>query len=415
MIVRPFKGLRPRKDMVEKIAVRPYDVVTTEEARRIAKENPYCFYRVTRPEIDFEGEVDTKSDEVIKKARENLEWLIKEGVMIQDDRPCFYVYRLQRGDHSQIGLVATFSVDEYQQEKIKKHELTRKDKEDERAKHVYITRAHTGPVYLMYKSDEEVNRTFESVTNEKEPEYDFEDGSGVRHTFYLVCDEEKIREITEAFKNLDALYIADGHHRAAAAARAREWWKKENPNHTGDEEYNFFLAVVFPHDRLKVYEYNRVVKDLNGMSKEEFLEKLKEKFNVEKASQTPYRPRRIHEFGIYFGNGEWYVMTPKEGVFDPDHPVEKLDVQILQKNVLSPLLGIENPRTDPRISFVPAVYGLGELVDAVDKKGFAVGFALYPTPVEAIMEIADAGLIMPPKSTWFDPKLKSGIVVHLID
>ncbi len=414
MIVRPFKGLRPREDMVEKVAVRPYDVVTTEEAREVAKKNPYCFYRVTRPEIDFEGDVDPKSDEVIKKAKENLEWLIKEGVMIQDEKPLFYVYKMQKGDHTQIGLIATFSVDEYQQGKIKKHELTRKEKEDERAKHVYILKAHTGPVYLMYKSDEEVNKTFESVVENHSPIYDFTDRAGVIHTVYLVEDENKIKEIKEAFEKVEAFYIADGHHRAAAASRARELFKAENPDHTGEEEYNFFLAVVFPHDRLKVYEYNRVVKDLNGMTKEEFLKKLEEKFTVEKAPKTPYRPEKVHEFGLYFGNGEWYVIRPKEGIFDPNHPVEKLDVQILQKNVLSPLLGIENPRTDPRIDFVPAVNGLGELMEFVDKKGWKVGFALYPTPVEAIIEVSDAGLIMPPKSTWFDPKLKSGIVVHLI-
>ena len=414
MIVRPFRGLRPRKDMVEKVAVRPYDVVSTEEAREEARKNPYCFYRVTRPEIDFEGDVDTKSKEVLKKAKENLEWLIKEGVMIQDEKPCFYVYRLQRGDHVQVGLLATFSVDEYVSDKIKKHELTRKEKEDERAMHVYIVRAHTGPVYLMYKSDESVNRTFESVVNEKEPEYDFTDGTGVRHTLYLVCEDEKINEIVEAFKKIDAFYIADGHHRAAAAARAREWFKNENPNHTGEEEYNYFLAVVFPHDRLKVYEYNRVVKDLNGMSKEEFLEKVREKFDVSVASEKPYRPKEVHEFGVYFGNGEWYVMKPKDGTFDPNHPVEKLDVSILQNNLLAPILGIENPRTDPRIDFVPAVHGLGDLVKFVDEGGFKIGFTLYPTPVEAIMEVSDAKLIMPPKSTWFDPKLKSGIVVHLI-
>ncbi len=414
MVVRPFKGLRPRKDMVEKVAVRPYDVVTTEEAREVAKKNPYCFYRVTRPEIDFEQSVDTQSEKVLKKARENLEWLIKEGVMILDEKPCLYVYRLQRGNHVQIGLVASFSVDEYIEDKIKKHELTRREKEDERAKHVYIVKAHTGPVYLMYRSDEKVNKTFENVVNEKNPEYDFTDGTGVRHTLYVVDDQGKIDEIVKAFQNVKAFYIADGHHRAAAAARAREWFKNENASHNGDEEYNYFLAVVFPHDRLKVYEYNRVVKDLCGMSEEEFLQKISEKFDVREAPEKPYKPKKVHEFGLYLGNGNWYVFTPKSGTFDPDHPVEKLDVSILQNNLLAPILGIENPRTDPRIDFVPAVHGLGELVDFVDKRGYKVGFTLYPTPVEAIMEVSDAKLIMPPKSTWFDPKLKSGIIVHLI-
>ncbi len=414
MIVRPFRALRPKREYVSRVAVRPYDVVTTEEARKVAKENPYCFYRITRPEIDFPEGVDTKSDEVIRRARENLEWLIDEGIMIQDEKPMLYVYKLQRGEHQQIGLVATFSVDEYERGSIKRHELTRKEKEDERAKHVYITRAHTGPVYLMYRSREDVNSTFEDVARNAEPEYDFTDGIGVRHTLFLVEDEKRMESIKKAFESVEAFYIADGHHRAAAAARAREWFRKENPNHTGDEEYNYFLAVVFPHDSLRVYEYNRVVRDLNGLSEEEFLKKISEKFHVERTDEIPYRPKKVHEFGLYLGKEKWYVLEPLEGTFDENHPVERLDVSILQNNILAPILGIENPRTDPRIDFVPAVYGLGDLVNYVDEKGWALGFTLYPTPVEAIMEVSDAGLIMPPKSTWFDPKLKSGIIVHLI-
>ncbi len=414
MIVRPFKALRPRKEYVSRVAVRPYDVVTTDEARRVAKENPYCFYRVTRPEIDFPEGVDTKSDEVLRKAKENLEWLIEEGIMIRDEKPMFYVYRLQRRDHSQIGLVATFSVDEYESGKIKKHELTRREKEEERAKHVYITRAHTGPVYLMYRSRKGVDDVFKSVVEVENPEYDFIDGIGVRHTLFLVEDDRRIEDIKKAFEKIDAFYIADGHHRAAAAARAREWFRRENPSHMGEEEYNYFLAVVFPHRDLRVFEYNRVVKDMRGMSEREFLEKVSQKFSVERAGEIPYRPKRLHEFGLYLGKEKWYVLRPLDGTYDESHPVERLDVSILQNNLLAPILGIENPRTDPRIDFVPAVYGLGDLVNYVDEKGWAIGFTLYPTPVEAIIEVADAGMTMPPKSTWFDPKLKSGVIVHLI-
>ncbi len=409
MIVRPFRGLRPRKDMVEEIAVKPYDVVSEEEVRETVKKYPHSFFGVTRPEVNFEGKVDTQSEKVLKSARRALEELIERGYMFQDDRDYLYVYRLEYKGHVQTGLVATFSVDEYVQGKIKKHELTRKKKEDERAKHVYYVKAHTGPVYLTYRSDPEVNKTFENVNEDPEYDFVFED---VRHTFYVIKDEGKISEIVKAFEKIDSLYIADGHHRAAAAARAREWFKEENENHTGEEEYNFFLAVVFPHDKLKVYEYNRVVKDLNGMTAGEFLKKLSEKFEIREAERKPYRPEKVHEFGMYLGNGKWYVLTPKK--VDENDPVKSLDVSILQNEILSPILGIENPRTDPRIDFVPAVNGLGELVSYIDEKGWKVGFSLYPTPLEAIMKIADEGRVVPPKSTWFHPKLQSGLVVHLI-
>ncbi len=413
MIVRPFKGLRPRKDVVEKIVVKPYDVVTEEEVREEVRRNPHSFFHVTRPEVNFDHRVDTQSKEVLLSAKKALEELIDEKLMIQDQQDCFYIYKLQYKDHVQTGLVATFSVDEYVLGKIKKHELTRKSKEDERAKHVYHVKAHTGPVYLTYRSDPKVNEAFESLVNEIKPEYDFT-SDNVRHSFYVLRDEKKIEDIISAFKSVDSFYIADGHHRAAAAARAREWFKKENPNHRGDEEYNFFLAVVFPHDKLKVYEYNRVVKDLNGLSEREFLERLSEKFFVEKAPEQPYRPKKIHEFGVYLGNGRWYVMRPKSEVAGENDLVKGFDVSILQDDVLSPILGVENPRTDPRIDFVPAVTGLGELVRYVDEKGWKVGFSLYPTPVEAIMKVADKGLVVPPKSTWFHPKLYSGLVVHLM-
>ncbi len=410
MKIRPFRGLRPRKEFVEEVAVKPYDVVDEDEVRRTVSKKPRSFFRVTRPEVNFQEKVDTKSEEVLRSARKALEDLIESGVMFQDEEERFYLYRLQRGDHVQIGLVATFSVEDYKQDRIKKHELTRKEKEEERARHVYYVRAHTGPVYLMYRSDPDVDSSFEKLAEELQPEYDFED-EGVRHTFYVVKDKNQIDRIVKAFEKVEALYIADGHHRAAAAVRAAEWFEKEDIE---GEEHRHFLAVVFPHTRLKVYEYNRVVKDLAGLSEEEFLEAVSEKFAIEEAPQAPYRPQKVHEFGMYM-DGKWYVLKPKEGTFDEKHPVERLDVSILQNNLLSPILKIENPRTDPRIDFVPAVHGLGELIKKVDEGGWKVGFSLYPTPVEAIMEVSDAGLIMPPKSTWFDPKLYSGLVVHLIE
>ncbi|QTA37716.1 DUF1015 domain-containing protein [Thermosipho ferrireducens] len=412
MVVRPFKGLRPREDMVEKVAAKPYDVVTTEEARKEAEKNPYTFYRVTRPEINFDSEVDTQSDEVILKGKEILEMFQKEGVMILEDKPAFYIYRETMGDYSQIGIYATFSTKEYQEGKIKKHELTRKDKEDERAKHVQLLKAHAGPVFLMYRAKPEVDELIIKHT-EKTPVYDYTDDSGVHHTLWVVKDENEVKEIEEAFKNINAFYIADGHHRAAAAARAAEAFAKENPGHTGKEEYNYFLAVLFPHNQLNILDYNRVVKDLNGLGEEEFIEKLKEKFLIEDAPESPYKPQTKHEFGMYL-SGKWYKLTAKKGTYDENDVVSSLDVSILQENLLKPILGIENPRTDKRISFVGGIKGVKELQRLVDNGEFKVAFSMYPTSIEELLAVADEGKIMPPKSTWFEPKLKSGLVVHLI-
>ncbi|MDK2838627.1 MAG: hypothetical protein PWQ83_160 [Thermosipho sp. (in: thermotogales)] len=412
MVVRPFRGLRPRKDMIDKVAAKPYDVVSTEEARKEAERNPYTFYKVTRPEINFDGEVDTHSDEVILKGKEVLENFQKEGVMILEDKPAIYVYKEEWKGYSQIGIYATFSTQEYREGKIKKHELTRKDKEDERARHVKLMQAHTGPVFLMYRSRPEIDQLIIKHTT-KEPEYDYTDESGIHHTLWVVKDENEIKEIVDAFKNVDAFYIADGHHRAAAAARAAEELAKENPNHTGEEEYNFFLAVLFPHSQLHILDYNRVVKDLNGNSKEEFLKKVSEKFDIENAPNSPFKPEKKHEFGMYL-DGKWYKLSAKEGTFDKNDVVSSLDVAILQNNLLNPILGIENPRTDKRINFVGGIKGVEELQRLVDSGEYTVAFALYPTSIEELLQVADEGKIMPPKSTWFEPKLKSGIIVHLM-
>ncbi|EKF49848.1 hypothetical protein H17ap60334_03885 [Thermosipho africanus H17ap60334] len=412
MVVRPFRGLRPRKDMIDKVAAKPYDVVSTEEARKEAERNPYTFYKVTRPEINFDGEVDTHSDEVILKGKEVLENFQKEGVMILEDKPAIYVYKEEWKGYSQIGIYATFSTQEYREGKIKKHELTRKDKEDERARHVKLMQAHTGPVFLMYRSRPEIDQLIIKHTT-KEPEYDYTDESGIHHTLWVVKDENEIKEIVDAFKSVDAFYIADGHHRAAAAARAAEELAKENPNHTGEEEYNFFLAVLFPHSQLHILDYNRVVKDLNGNSKEEFLKKISAKFDIEDAPNSPFKPEKKHEFGMYL-DGKWYKLSAKEGTFDKNDVVSSLDVAILQNNLLNPILGIENPRTDKRINFVGGIKGVEELQRLVDSGEYTVAFALYPTSIEELLQVADEGKIMPPKSTWFEPKLKSGIIVHLM-
>ncbi|MBT1248162.1 MULTISPECIES: DUF1015 family protein [unclassified Thermosipho (in: thermotogales)] len=410
MIVRPFRGLRPKKDMIEKVAAKPYDVVTTEEARKEAQKNPYTFYRVTRPEINFDGEVDTHSDEVILKGKEVLEQFQEDGVMILEDKPAIYVYREEWKGYSQTGIYATFSTKEYKDGKIKKHELTRKDKEDERARHVKLMKAHTGPVFLMYRSIPEVDNLIIKHTT-KEPEYDYTDESGIHHTLWIVKNENEINEIVEAFKKVDAFYIADGHHRAAAAARAAEELAKENPNHTGEEEYNYFLAVLFPHTQLHILDYNRVVKDLNGHSKEEFLKKISENFNIEETEK--FKPSKKHEFGMYLDE-KWYRLTAKEGTYNENDVVSSLDVSILQENLLKPILGIENPRTDKRINFVGGIKGIEELEKLVNNGEYKVAFALYPTDIEDLLRVADEEKTMPPKSTWFEPKLKSGIIVHLM-
>jgi len=411
MVVRPFRALRPTKDKVSLIAAKPYDVVTEEMARAVAQKNPYTFYKVSRPEINFDHPVDTHDPEVLKTGRAHLEWLMEKGYMIEEERPVFLIYRQYWQDHVQTGIFATFSVDEYIQNKIKKHELTRKDKEDERALHVKVVRAHTGPVFLMYKSQPDVDQII--MRNAKgEPEYDFVDESGVRHVVWVVRDEKEIETISKAFENVDAFYIADGHHRAAAAVRAAIDFRNENPKYTGDEEYNYFLAALFPHNQLKILDYNRVVKDLNGNSEYVFLNKVSEKFNLEKVVGT-YKPERKHTIGMYMSN-TWYKLEPKYGTYDSEDVIASLDVSILQNNLLEPILGIENPRTDKRIDFVGGILGIEELIRLVDSKEFKVAFALYPTSINDLLKVADEGKIMPPKSTWFEPKLKSGIVVHLI-
>ena len=411
--VRPFRGLRPKPEYAEKIASPPYDVLSSEEARKLAMENPISFLHVIKPEIDLPEGTDPYSDEVYHRGAVNLQRLIKAGYMQRDAQPRYYLYRQIMGEHKQIGLVAVASVVEYDNGTMKKHELTRKKKEDDRTRHIDAQNAQSGPVFLTYKHNDEIDRIIEKAISEK-PAVDFTAEDGVEHTLWIVSDPDTEKAIREGFGKIDALYIADGHHRSASASRVRKMRMEKNPAHTGEEEYNFFLSVIFPDNQMKIMDYNRVVKDLHGLSEKQFLERISEKFDVEKAATEAYRPRKLHEFGMLL-NGYWYRLLAKDGSFDPADPVASLDVAILQDNLLGPVLGIGDPRSDERIDFVGGIRGLGELEKRVDTGEWKVAFALFPTGINQLMAIADAGKTMPPKSTWFEPKLRSGMVVHLLD
>lgn len=409
MIVRPFMALRPKKEFVQKVAVKPYDVISSQDAKKVLQNNPYSFYKVTKPEVNFDEPIEPSSEQALEVAKKNLQWFIDSKIFFQD-RESFYIYKQVAKDHTQIGLVATFSVDEYLSNRIKKHELTRKDKEEERAKHIYYLRAQTGPVFLMYRSTEEIDNFIENLA-QGEAEYDFVDEDGVRQIVYVIQKQEIIEKIKTLFGKIDSFYIADGHHRAASAVRVAQTLRQENKAIT--EESNFFLAVVFPHKHLRIYDYNRVVKDLNGMSWQEFLSKVGKVFDISISAEGMYKPKMKHEFGMYL-NGTWYRLMLKKAFIDDSDPIKSLDVSILQERILDQILGIKDPRTDKRIDFIGGIHGLKALQDYVDKKGWAVAFSLYPTSIEDLMKVSDSGKIMPPKSTWFEPKLKSGLFVHLI-
>lgn len=416
-VVKPFRGIRPAKDMVEKVAAVPYDVVNYEEAKEIASKNPFSFLRVEKSEIDLDTGLHIHDQKIFDKGRENLEKMIDEGIMISDEKKCYYIYRqimpLGGGKHTQTGLLAGASVEEYEKDLIKKHEHTRKDKEEERTKHVDTINANTGPVFLTYKAKPSIDALVNKIM-EKEPEYDFTASDGIRHTLWVVSENEMIEKISREFKKLECLYVADGHHRSAAGTRVCQKRRSENPHHTGEEEYNFFLSVIFPDNQMHIMDYNRVVKSLDGNSPEEFLEKISDKFTIEKIGPDFYKPEKLHSFGMYL-DGLWYKLTAKDDTFPEDDPVNSLDVAILQHNLLEPLLGIKNPREDKNIDFIGGMRGLKELVKLVDSGKFKVAFAMYPTTIEQLMKVADQGKVMPPKSTWFEPKLRSGVVVHLLD
>jgi len=408
--IRPFRGLRPKLGLAQEIASPPYDVMDSSEARILAKNKPLSFLHVVKPEIDLPEDIDLYDDRVYATAAANLRSLASKGNMLQDERGCFYAYRQKMGDHIQTGLVVCASCDEYENDLIKKHELTRKDKENDRTRHVNETDANTGPVFLTYRSQDKIDSIIEQVT-QTETTYDFTADDGIVHTLWVIKDDETIEKLEAAFEAVPCTYVADGHHRTASGWRVRELRKQDNPDHTGNEEYNWFMAVVFPHDQLKILDYNRAVMDLNGESPDVFLAKVKEKFDI--ATTTDGKPTKAHDFGMFL-DGTWHCLTAKEGTFNPKEPVDRLDVSILQKNLLAPLLGVGDPRTDKRIKFVGGIRGIGELERLVNDGKFAVAFALYPTSVEDLMAIADAKEIMPPKSTWFEPKLRSGLIVHLL-
>ncbi|MFQ5584526.1 MAG: DUF1015 domain-containing protein [Calditrichia bacterium] len=412
--VRPFAALRPQKEYAPKIASPPYDVLSSDEAREMAKDNPLSFLHVVKPEIDLEPGIDHYDEKVYRKGAENLHKLVEKGYLQQDTSPSFYVYRQVMGNHQQVGLVACASVEEYEKDIIKKHELTRQEKEDDRLNHIKHLNAQTGPVFLTYRARESMDTLIDKAVSEP-AEYDFEDENKVRHTFWVIRKNELIEAIQSEFKQVDYLYVADGHHRSAAAMRMKRLMQQQNPTHTGQEEYNFFLTVIFPHNQMQILDYNRIVKDLNGYSVNEFLEMVSRKFSLTPQDNgNEFKPSEKHTFGMYL-NGQWYKLAAKEGIFNADDPVERLDVSILQNNLLSPILGIEDPRKDQRIDFVGGIRGLKELEKRVNSGDWQVAFALYPTSMDDLMAIADAGKIMPPTSTWFEPKLRSGLAIHLLD
>ncbi len=411
-LIKPFAGLRPAPGRALDVAAPPYDVMSVQEARRMVAGRPWSFLHISRPEVDLPEDTDPYAPQVYAKARENLDRMLSEGVLVRDPMPCYYVYRLTRGEHVQTGLVAVASVAAYEADRIKKHELTRPVKEDDRVRQIDALDAQTGPVLLVYKSTAVIDDTLAAVSTPA-PAIDILAQDGVRHALWVVDDDATIERLSVACEQLDGLHVADGHHRSAAAARVTTARKAANPSHTGGESYNYFLSVIFPHDQLRILDYNRVVKDLHGLDTEASVSRLRASFELE-PSPMPVAPARHGEFGMYLAGG-WYRLTLDPRRIPRNDPVGRLDVSLLQDNVIGPMLGIPDPRRDDRIGFVGGSRGLDWLADQVDTVGMAVAFSLYPTPMEDLMAVADAGEVMPPKSTWFEPKLADGLVSHLLD
>ena len=409
--IRPFKGLRALPELVKAIAALPYDVMDTEEARAILKDNPLSFLSVTKSEATMPKGVDDHSSAVYEQAKENLDKYIARGQMKQDLTPCYYIYRQQMGSAIQIGLVAAASIQEYKENIIKKHELTRVDKEQDRINHIMTTRAQTGCVFLAYKNRGEIDALLIKYMSNHTPAYDFVADDEIKHTLYVVSEPLKIAEITKLFAQVPCLYIADGHHRSEAALKVAEELSKR-PGQSGTEEYNSFLAVIFPDNMLHILDYNRLVKDLNGLTVSEFMSAVEKKFIVTKTVQNP-KPQKRHTFGMYIV-GHWYTLEARPETYIAEDPIAALDVSILQENLLQPVLGINDPRIDNRIDFVGGIRGLQALEKKVNNGEYVVGFAMYPTSMGELMTVADQGLIMPPKSTWFEPKLRDAMVIHLI-
>jgi len=413
-IFRPFKALRPPKNIADKVAAKPYDVINTQEARKEAEGNPYSLLHITRAEIDLPVGTDEHDPRVYEKAKENFQKFIENKWLLADDEAYFYIYAQTMWGKTQYGIVGCASIDDYFNNVIKKHELTRKDKEEDRMKHVRVTNANVEPVFFAYKSLPELDNLILSYAKEHEPIYDFTANDGVGHHFWVINEKEINEKIQKLFAQMPALYVADGHHRTAAAALVGKEKREQHPNFTGNEEFNYFMAVAFPDNQLTIIDYNRVVKDLNGLSKDEFLQKLSEFFDIENKGTEEFKPNKLHNFSMYLG-GNWYSLTAKKGTYNDNDPIGVLDVTILSDLVLNNLLGIKDLRTDKRIDFVGGIRGLGELKRRVDSGEMTVAFALYPVSMKQLMDIADSGNIMPPKTTWFEPKLRSGLSIHLLD
>lgn len=411
MKIKPFKGIRPPKEYAEQVQSRPYDVLNSAEARAEAEGNEKSLYHIIKPEIDFPEGTDEHDPKVYEKAAQNFQMFQDKGWLVQDGKERYYIYAQTMNGKTQYGLVVCAYVDDYMTGKIKKHELTRRDKEEDRMKHVRVNNANIEPVFFAYPDNKDVDAIVAKYTKGA-PEYDYTaELDGFRHTFWIIDDDADIQRITELFAAMPAMYIADGHHRSAAAALVGAEKAKQNPNHRGDEEYNFFMAVCFPANQLTIIDYNRVVKDLNGLSDEEFLKKLSEDFIVEKKGTEIFKPSRLHEFSLYLG-GNWYSLVAKPGTYNDNDPIGVLDVTISSNLILDKILGIKDLRSDKRIDFVGGIRGLGELKKRVDSGEMKVALALYPVSMKQLIDIADTGNIMPPKTTWFEPKLRSGLVIH---
>ena len=411
-VLIPFRALRPRKAVAEAVAALPYDVMNVEEAREMVRENPLSFLHVEKSEVDVPAYPGGGGEQVYEMARQNLEALIRDGILVQDDKPCLYLSRLRMGAREQTGVVAGLRIEDYEAGRIKKHELTRADKEAERTRHIDTVHAHTGAIFMTYRRSETIGRIIDGIKRES-PEYDFVSADGIGHTVWVVRRDEEIRNLVGAFATLPALYIADGHTRSAAAAAVARQRRERNPFHRGDESYNTFLAVLFPDDEVRIMDYNRAVRDLGGLTEAAFLGKVGRIFQVREGFPQK-SPSHFHEFGMYL-TGRWYqLILPAERV-DTRDPVKVLDVSLLQELLLGPVLGIADPRTDNRIKFIGGIRGMAELERLVDSGAYAVSFSLCPTALEQMMAVADAGQVMPPKSTWFEPKLRSGLFVHLLD
>ncbi|RXE71000.1 DUF1015 domain-containing protein [Muribaculaceae bacterium Isolate-002 (NCI)] len=411
--IKPFRGVRPPRQLVTEVASRPYDVLNSEEARAEAQGNPKSLYHIIKPEIDFEPGTDEHDPKVYDKAVENFNNFQKQGWLVQDETDRYYIYAQTMDGRTQYGFVIAANVDDYMTGKIKKHELTRRDKEEDRMKHVRINNANIEPVFFAFPDNDVLQDIITKVTA-GEPEYDFVAPDGFGHHFWVISDNDIIQTITAEFEKMPSLYIADGHHRTAAAALVGNEKAQNNPGHRGDEEYNYFLAVAFPASHLKIIDYNRVVKDLNGLSDQEFIARLKENFDVVDMGTEIYRPARLHNFSLYLG-GHWYSLTPHEGTYDDNDPIGCLDVTVSSDLILRDILGITDLRSDKRIDFVGGIRGLGELKQRVDSGEMKVALALYPVSMKQLIDIADTGNIMPPKTTWFEPKLRSGLVIHKLE